>query len=566
MPINYGPLSYPEVTMYRMLMDTATRYPNEPAYEFYNKKTNFKTFAQKINRAARAFSAAGYKKGEAITLCLPNVPQTLSAFYALDRIGLIANMIHPLSAKDEITFYLNVSQSRAIITVDMFYEKVLAALKETDHPVDVYLIRMQDELMPPLALAYIAKAGHKFFKFPFKGLGMLWNDFLKKGDKTEMPPEVPFEKDRTSVILYSGGTSGTPKGICLTDYNMNALATQCYNILPCEFRPGYKMLSCMPMFHGFGLGINIHTPLVFGAECILMPNFTINSYADALIKKKPNFIAGVPTIFESLLHMPQLEGKKLDYLRGVFSGGDSLTIELKKKVDSFLKDHDSPVMIQEGYGLTECVTASCLTPYNRYKEGSIGLPYPDMKYAIVTPGTDDVLPPNEEGEIIISGPTLMKGYLNNPEETAKTLKVLEDGRTWLYTGDLGYMDEEGFIYFRQRIKRMIISKGYNVYPGQIENILDGMPEIAYSCIIGVKDERRGQRIQAYIVLKDGVPESDVTREIILARLRESIALYALPKEIFFKKELPRTLVGKVAFRKLEEEANAAWAVRQENKV
>lgn len=559
MPINYGPLTYPETTMYRQIMDTVEAYPHEPAYEFYNRKTSYRTFAEKINRAARAFSAAGYQKGEAVTLCLPNIPQTLDAFYALDAIGLIANMIHPLSAKDEIAFYLRVSNSRAIITVDMFYEKVIAAISEIDHPVDIYIVRMQDELPFPLNLAYTASKGSQFLRYPLKGVGILWQDFLKSGDKAPMPKEVPFEKMRTSVILYSGGTSGTPKGICLTDFNMNALACQCYNILPCDFRPGVKMLSCMPMFHGFGLGINIHTPLCFGAECILMPTFTIKSYADALIKKKPNFIAGVPTIFESLLHMPQLKGKKLDYLMGVFSGGDSLTVELKKKVDQFLKDHSSPVMIQEGYGLTECVTASCLTPYNRYKEGSIGLPYPDMKYAIVTPGTDDVLPPGQEGEIIISGPTVMSGYLNSPEETAKTLRVMADGRTWLYTGDLGFMDEEGFVYFRQRIKRMIVSKGYNIYPSQIENIIDGMPEVAYSCIVGVRDQRRGQRVQAYIVLREGVPASDVTREVILSRLRESIALYALPKEIFFKKELPRTLVGKVAYRRLEEEANAFWA-------
>ncbi|MDO4479209.1 MAG: class I adenylate-forming enzyme family protein [Lachnospiraceae bacterium] len=552
-------INYPEVTMYRAIADKAAEFPDAPAYSFYNKKTDFKTFLGKIDRAARSFQSMGLTKGDAVTLCLPNTPQALDAFYAISKCGLVANMIHPLSARDEVVFYLNISQSKVIVTVDLFYEKVTDALKDVDHPVEILVTRMQDELPLPLKIAFIAKKGKDFLKFPRKGEGLLWSDFLRRGDKLPDAQEIEFERDRTAVILYSGGTSGTPKGIELTDFNMMALAYQCLNILPFPFRPGLKMLSCMPMFHGFGLGVNLHTALTFGVECILMPSFNNKSYADALIKKKPNFIAGVPTIFESLLHMPQLEGKSLDHLMGVFCGGDSLSVELKKKVDAFLKEHGSNVVIQEGYGLTECVTVSCLTPFDQYKEGSIGVPYPDMEYAIVAPGTDDVLPAMEEGEIIITGPTLMKGYLKNPEETAKTLRVMADGRTWLYTGDLGYMDEDGFVYFRQRIKRMIISKGYNIYPGQIENVIDSLPEVAYSCIIGVKDEHRGQRVQAYIVLQEGVPETDATRELIMKKLRTCVALYALPKEIFFRRELPRTLVGKVAYRKLEEEANAAQA-------
>ena len=549
-------LEYPEKTMYRMIADITEQHPGAVAYEFYNRNTTFRQFLDKINLAADAFLDAGIRSGDVVTICMPNIPQALIAFYALVRIGGIACMIHPLSAKNEISFYLNDTGSGMILVPDLFCEKVEESLPEVDHPVRVIVVRMQDELPFYLKAPYTAFKGRSFLKYPNSDHAETWSSFLRRGKKKKAGvTEAAFDKTRTSVLLYSGGTSGKPKGICLSDLNMNALALQCRSRIPYDFEPGISMLSCMPVFHGFGLGVNIHTVLVYGAKCILMPNFNIKTYADMLLKKKPNFIAGVPTIFEALLHMPQMEGKKLDFLLGMFCGGDSLSVELKKKVDAFLKEHGAGIQIQEGYGLTECVTASCLTPHDRYKENSIGLPFPDTLYAIVKPGTDDVVPAGEEGEIILSGPTVMLRYLNNPEETANTLREI-NGRTWLYSGDLGKMDEEGFVFFRQRIKRMIVTNGYNVYPGILENVIDSCPEVSYSCVIGVKDARRGQRVRAYVVLRDGYAPSEEMKERILGVMRQHIAGYAIPKEILFRDGLPKTLVGKVFYRKLEEEADA----------
>ena len=547
-------LEYPEKTMFQMVMQKAEEFPDAPAVEFYKKKISYAQFIERIERCARAFRAIGIGKGDRVTLCMPNIPQCLESFYALNRIGAVANMVHPMSAQTEITFYLDVSRSKAIVTVDMFYKTVKNAIDEADHPVIAIVTRMQDELPPHLGALYIMKAGRKFIKYPDSENSMLYSAFLKKAG-SEPLPEITFEKDRTAAILYSGGTSGTPKGICLTDLNFNACALQAAESIGVEITQGYRMLSCMPMFHGFGLGINIHTVLIHGACCMLLPTFNGKTYGEAIIKKRPNFIAGVPTIFEALLHLEQLEGQDLSFLKGMFCGGDSLSVELKKSIDKFLKEHNASIQVREGYGLTECVTASCLTPRDEYRENSIGLPFPDTVYQIVAPGTDDVLLPGEEGEIILRGPSVMTGYLDNPEETAKTLRRLPDGNIWLYTGDLGYMDEDGYVYFKQRIKRMIITNGYNVYPGQIENVIDGVDEVAYSCVIGVKDPRRMQRVRAYVVLMDGIKESDELKEKIMDELRQHIAGYALPKEIFFRPELPKTLVGKVAYRLLEEEAN-----------
>ena len=546
-------LDYPRQTMFQMIEKISREYPEESAYEFYQKKTSYRSFVRQIEEAAASFLSLGFKRDDVVTICMPNCPQALVCFYALNRVGLVANMVHPQSAQNEISYSLSFSSSKSILTLDMFYEKELKSLENVPQEVIILTARMQDELPLHLAGLFVLKEGKKHLNYPSRPKDLLWRRFVRRGKKVSLPDPV-YDETHTAVILYSGGTSGSPKGICLTDMNFNALALQAVSAIEVKFHAGLRMLSCMPLFHGFGLGINLHTILIHGACCILMPSFNGKTYAKMLIKRKPNFIAGVPTIFDALLHIPELEDADLSFLMGMFCGGDSLSVELKKKIDRFLKDHNATIQVREGYGLTECVTASCLTPKDTYREGSIGLPFPDTYYCIVKPGTDDVLPPGEEGEIILRGPTLMQGYLKDPEETALTLRRLADGNIWLYTGDLGMMDEDGFVYFRQRIKRMIITNGYNVYPSQVENVIDGCPEVSYSCVIGVKDPRRMQRVRAYVVLNEGYQGSEETRQSILDQISLHIASYALPKEIIFRKELPKTLVGKVAYRLLMEEA------------
>jgi long-chain acyl-CoA synthetase len=355
-----------------------------------------------------------------------------------------------------------------------------------------------------------------------------------------------------AVILYSGGTTGVTKGILLSNLNFNALAKQIIATNP-VFQPGDTMLAVMPLFHGFGLGVSIHSMLASGGCCILVPRFTAESYANLIIKHRCNFIAGVPTLYEALLRQPVMKGADLSCLKGVFSGGDSLSVELKKRFDAFLKDHHANVVVREGYGTTECVTASCLTPLHLAKEGSIGQPFPDTFYKIVRPGTQEEVPYGEDGEICLAGPTVMMEYVGHPEETAQTLQTHADGKTWVHTGDLGYMDTEGFIYFKQRIKRMIITSGYNVYPSQLENILDAHELVQMSCIIGIPDPVKIQRVKAFVMLKDGCEPSEENKAILLDYCRKNMAKYAIPYDIEFRDQLPKTLVGKVAYRVLEEE-------------
>ena len=370
-------LKYPQKTIYEMVKAAADKYPKNYAYEFMGKKTTYAEFMQKIDAAAKAYLALGIQKGDRVTICMPNCPQAVDSFYALNRIGAVSNMIHPLSAAGEIKFYLNFSKSMAILTLDQFYGKIAPIMPELDDPdTKMIIAKIEDELFPHLALGYALTAGRKYPHPERKGNYIWWKDFLRKGKKLNayLPKNAQKPEDGAS-ILYSGGTTGT----------------------------------------------------------------------------------------------------------------------------------------------TEELDA------------------------------------NFEGEICISGPSVMLRYVDNPEETANTLRRHEDGRIWLHTGDLGKMDEDGFVYFSQRIKRMIITSGYNVYPGQLENIIDGHEKVLLSCVIGVKDPYKMQKVKAFVVLRPGYEPSDAVKQDILDYCRQHIAKYAMPYDIEFRPELPKTLVGKVAYRVLEEE-------------
>lgn len=547
-------IDYPDCSMFELIRRAGVRNGSLCAYEFMGKGTSFSAFLSRIERAAKALIALGIHPGDRVTICMPNTPQAVDLFYAINRIGAVSNMVHPLSAPQEIAHYLNFSHSKAILTLDQFYPKVASILPEVKQPVTILVADIASELPPLTAVGYRLTAGRKIPKLPEKGPYLRYADFLKGSDGVSSLPADNGRGDDCASILYSGGTTGTTKGIMLSNRNFNALGLQTLAASGYEDLTGMKMLSVMPIFHGFGLGIGIHTALIGSARCLLVPQFTIDSYAKLLVKKKPHFIPGVPTLFEALLRAKRLEKADLSFLCGVFSGGDSLSRELKAKVDAFLAAHKAAIQIREGYGTTECVTASCLTPKDFSRAGSIGIPFPDTSYKIVRVGTAEELGADEEGEICISGPSVMLGYCDNPEETAQALRIHPDGKTWLHTGDLGTMDADGFIYFRQRIKRMIITSGYNVYPSQLENILDGCPLVHLSCVIGVPDPYRMQRIRAYVVPKPGVAANEETKQAILSYCAERISKYAMPRELLFREELPKTLVGKVAYRVLEEEA------------
>ena len=546
-------LDYSEKTISGAVLETAAREKDFPALTFMGKATTYSRLAEETDRVARSFYAIGIRPGTRVLVCLPNIPQAVFCLYGLNRIGAVPTMVHPLSAVSELTFYMNEAGCQVAVTLDQFYGKFLEVKKQ--RPIAKLIVcRVSDELAFPLSIGQKLMTERKFPKVKGEN-DLLWKDFMKlAGTVTD---DYVAKKDfRTeAVVLFSGGTTGTTKGIMLSDLNFNALALQTATMSNKEVHHA-KMLAAMPVFHGFGLGVCIHTLMYVGGTSILVPRFNVKSYAKLIRKTKPNFIAGVPTLFEAITRNRYLDGADLSCLRGVFSGGDSLTIELKKKFDRFLADHHATVRVREGYGTTECVTACCLTPYNKEKEGSIGIPFPDTYFKICQPGTCDEVPYGEEGEICLTGPSMMLGYIGHEEENRETLRTHTDGHVWLHTGDLGMMDTEGFVYFRQRIKRMIVTSGYNVYPSQLENIIEGHPAVQRCCVIGVRDPLKMQRVKAFVVLRDGFEPDEKTREGLKAHCKAHIAKYALPSEIEFRDALPTTLVGKVAYTVLEKEETA----------
>lgn len=544
-------IDYPDISMSALVARAAEQYPENAAYTFMGKTTNYTQMMHDIRECAKAFKAFGIRRGDRVTICMPNLPQTVVSFYALNMIGAVANMVHPLSSEGEIEFFLKESDSVAAVTLDQFYEK-FQRLLGTGRFQKIIVANVGD------ALGKIKKIGYRLMELKnsydvsYSDCVVSWKKFLSGAAGYAGTYEEPLCGKDPAAILYSGGTTGTTKGILLSNLNFNALALQTGAMAHCLI-PGNSMLAVMPMFHGFGLGVCIHLMLTGGCRCILVPRFNAKSYAELLRTQQPNYIAGVPTLYEAILHNPDMDGVDLSCLLGVFSGGDSLSIELKKNFDRFLKEHHASVQIREGYGTTECVTASCLTPYDTARVGSIGLPFPDTFYKIVKPGTTEAVPYGEEGEICINGPSVMMEYINQPQETADTLRIHADGARWLHTGDLGVMDEDGFVYYKQRIKRMIISSGYSIYPSQLESVIDGCALVQSSCVIGVPDPYKMQKVKAFVVPAAGIAPTDAAREEIFAYCRKYIAKYSMPYEIEFREEFPKTRVGKIAYTVLEAE-------------
>lgn len=558
-------IDYPDISNYEIVRQAAERVPDNIAYEFEGKTTTYKAMMEKIDHVAACLYKLGVRKGDNVVVCMPNTPQAIQIFYGIIKCGGVATMIHPLSAKNEIEYYLKNSHAKVALTLNAFAKNFID-VKENTELETLLVADIRDELSFIKAVGFQITKGKKIPKLPELPYIMKWKDFLKIAKGTDMP-DIEVKGTDPAVILYSGGTTGVSKGIVLSSLNFTATAqgtlatSECLPLTIEEMYSDkvkevmnreYIVLSVMPLFHGFGLGIGVHAFLSFGGKCILVPTFTPETFSKLIVKKRPNYIAGVPTLYEKMIRSEAMQDADLSCLEGIFSGGDSLPVETKRRVDAFLKEHNCKTTIREGYGLTESVTASCLTPVREQREGSIGIPFPDNYYKIVKIGTTEEVPAGEEGEICMCGPNIMIGYFENQKETDDVLKVHEDGMKWLHTGDIGMMDEDGFVYFRQRYKRLIISSGYNIYPSQIENIIDKYPGVSASCAIGIPDPIRQQVVKVFIVLDEGVEPSEELTQNIKAYCRENISKFSMPKYFEYIDKIPTTKVGKVAYRELEE--------------
>jgi long-chain acyl-CoA synthetase len=541
-------IDYPRVTMYEAVMRTVERCPNAIAYDFFGYTSTYRQFGEDIDRCADALASLGMKQGDRITISMPTTPQGIICFYAANKLGATAAMIHPLSTAKEIEFYLNSSRSRFALTLDAFYGK-FREIKDRTLLETLILTRISDYLKGITKIGFNLTKGRKIPPVPKDPAVKWWKDIMK--GRHPKAQKGMMDTDEMAVILFSGGTTGSPKGIMLSNMNFISEGMQVSVIGGLSEKDTF--LAILPIFHGFGLGVCINACFMGGARSILVPQFTAETVAKLIKKKRPTFVIGVPTLFDALSRNHDFGKADLSCLRATFSGADTLPRTVKERFEAIIRKQGGTCQLLEGYGLTEAVTAIMVTPLDQYREGSIGVPFPDMLAKIVKNETTEEAPMGEEGEICLHGPAVMLGYLDSPEETAQTLRKHSDGKIWLHTGDIGTMDEDGFFYFKVRQKRMIKSSGMNVYPAQVEDILCLHPEVEGACIIGVPDISQVQRVKGFVILKDPAKENQEMEEELIAHCREHLIKWSCPREIEFRKTLPKTIVGKVAYKVLEQE-------------
>jgi long-chain acyl-CoA synthetase len=545
-------IKFTDLSIYEYLKKCVGQDKDFTALNYFNTKISYNELFDKIEQASKSLRSLGVKKGDVVSICAPNTPEALIMFYATNNIGAVADMIHPLSSGRQIVDYMIQTKSRMLLLVDFDYEKVAPLLHET-------LVYKTILVSPAESMNYALKAGYfitKGIKVKKPKIGdqdfISWQDFILKGLTYNKVNKIKYSKDDLAVILHSGGTTGTPKGIMISNYNFNALAQQS-GVNVSGIRPKEKIVTLLPIFHGFGLGVCTHAPLCLKVEVILVPEYNSNRFYKMMKKDKPHVLAGVPTLWESMMGNKNFESVDMSQLKYVISGGDYLTINMENRMNEFLRKRGASISITKGYGMTESVAATAYTFDGANKPGSIGIPMIGNEFCICEIDKTTPLDYGEEGEICVCGPTIMQGYLNNERETNNIIKIHDDGKRWLHTGDIGYIAPDGIIYFTQRAKRMIVSSGFNVYPSNIEEVIEDHKDVSKCCVIGIPHPYKVQVAKAFIVLNEGVkPSSKIKKEIKdMCKLR--LAQYSQPKEIEFRKTLPTTLYKKVDYRKLEKE-------------
>jgi len=541
-------IKIPNISLYKQIKNTATKYPNNFAYRYLGKNVTYKKFIEQIDKAALSFKEMNVKKGDVVTFCMPNIPEVIIGFYALNKIGAIANMVHPLSAEEEIKEALITTKSKYLVIVDIFYDKVKESVKGTNVK-NVIFVSPSNSMKLPLKIGYKLINIGKYKKFPRNDFYMSWSKFINKSRFSKIEIKEKYGKDTPAVILHSGGTSGKPKNVVLQNRAF-LMAVEQEKIFLKYLNVGDTVLAIMPNFHGFGLSVCMHSTMSIGFTSILVPQFDARKFDILFKQNKPSVVLGVPTLFEALTQNNNIKNFDLSFLKMAICGGDMLPKKLEDKVNAYFEEHGSKAKITQGYGMTEALAAVCLGIADINKSGSIGIPLPGNNIKIINPSTRKTNPYNVVGEICINTKALMMGYLNNETETNEALQIHDDGHVWLHSGDLGYMDEDGFIFCKGRIKRMIITSGYNVYPSHIEEVIQSHPAVLQCTVVGVPHPYKQEVPKAFIVLKEGYLPLFVRNEI-KEHCKKNLAKYMVPKEFVFRKKLPKTKLGKVDFKKLQ---------------
>ncbi|MDE6293953.1 MAG: acyl--CoA ligase [Clostridiales bacterium] len=500
------------------------------------------TYAQlfdEIDVAARKLGTY-VKAGDVVTVCMPNTPECVFCFYALNRIGAIVHMVHPLAPLNQIKKFMAAAKSKLLVTLSINLNKYAPLTK--DYPII--------SVHPARTLGLLKRKLFDLKVKPYKGdmTGITDYDDVPIGD---MPPEPVRDGDSAGVYLNSGGTGGEPKIIELSDNAINALGNRGLEALNLDDARGMYMLAVVPMSHGYGLTMGVHTTLTYGAVSVLMPKFDAKLSVKLIKKNKLHFLVGVPNLFRALLKQKGFNGKALRNIYVGYIGGDVAPQSLLDEFNDRLKSVGASARLFEGYGLTETTNVCVVNNYKYNRRGSLGKPFMGLTAAIAKPETDVLLPPNEKGEILIAGDTLMIGYLNNPEETAKAFTVI-DGKKYVRTGDFGYMDGDGFLYFVQRLKRIIKISGMSVFPRDIEASALKLDGVTGACAVEYKDNGK-TKIALYLT---GTP---IAEQTVKDKIATDLSHYAMPTIVEFIDKIPLTPIMKADTLALSARANATVA-------
>lgn len=544
-------IEVPDCSIYHYLEKKVYNHEDKIALNYFGKKTTFKELLEKIGICAKALKCHGVRKGDVVTICMPNTPEAVIAFYAVNKLGAIANMIHPLSSEEEIKNSIITTKSVLAIAVNLSYGKIKKIIDETEI-YRVVIVSPADSMPSLLSFGYMVTKELKMDLKIDDEVFISWNDFYKKGIDYNAKCDIGMGSNDDAIMLHSGGTTGIPKNIVLTNGNVNAIMEQAKIIFP-ALGVDDRFLGILPMFHCFGLVVCICAPLVLGSTVVLVPQFDAKRFDKLIRKYEPTVLTGVPTLYEALITNPYMMNVDMSMVKYVISGGDSLSPEKNKKVNEFLAKHNCMEHIMQGYGMTETTGPVCVGALGSDKLGSCGIPLPGNVIKIFDTETLEEKRSGEIGEICISGPTVMSRYLDNEKETNKMIMVHSDGTKYVHTGDLGYMDEDGVLFFVQRLKRMLIVSGYNVYPSYVEDVILKHPKVELCGVIGVPHPYKVQVPKAFIVLKKGEEANSLVLKDIKEHCNKNLAKYMMPKEFVFRDSLPKTMIGKVNYRELEKE-------------
>ena len=545
-------IKFTNKSIYDFLVDEVGDDKDFIALNYFGNRLSYNELFYNINICAKSLREFGVRNGDVVTICCPNMPEAIYAFYACNKIGAVADMVHPLSSPEQLFSYLDNSKSRILILVDFDYDKFKDIIEKT-LVYKTILVSPKESMPMGLTIGYTLTRSliQKHPKLS-DARYLSWKEFMEYGLISNDNYRANVNKKDLALILHSGGTTGTPKGIMISNYSFNALAQQsAVNVI--EVRPKDKILTLLPIFHGFGLGVCVHTPLCLKVETILMPEYDAKRFYKIWKNDKPNVILGVPTLWEGMLSNTKFDDVDMSQLKYIVNGGDYLTISAEERINDFLHKHGAKIDIRKGYGMTESVAATAYTFPDYNEPGSIGIPMVGNRYMICDPETLEEMPCGKEGEICVQGPTLMMGYLNNKKETDNVLKKHKDGEIWLHSGDIGYISENGVIYYTQRLKRMIVVSGFNVYPSSIEEVISKHELVDKVCVIGIPHKYKMHVPKAFIVLKSGVEPTAKIKKEIIDLCKSALSVYSQPKYYEFRDSLPKTLYGKVNYKKLEDE-------------